>query len=96
MDIIEDIIRIACEVWGVSRAEVLGKDRTQPLPLVRFLIAYEVRERLLLKHEQIAKILNKDRSSIYYYLDMYKQEMERNPSFRIFADKFSKKIESNA
>lgn len=83
---VQKIIDKTCELWGVSYEDVLGRDRQQPLPLVRAMIAKTIRDIFDLTHQRIGELVGRNHSSVTYYYKMYDAEYKYNQEFRNFAN----------
>lgn len=83
---VDRIINKACELWGVSRDDVLGRSRKTPLPFARTMIAKTIQETHDISLVEIGRILNRHHSSIIFYIKMYDTEYKYNQEFRNFAN----------
>lgn len=83
---IDRIINKACELWNVSREDVLGRRRNVPLPFARSMITKMIRDTFGLSYHDIGKIIGRNHSSTLYYYKMYDTEYQYNREFRNFAN----------
>ena len=60
------IMREVCELAGVTRGELLGPWRTYHVSSVRQIIAWRMRRETLLSYTQIARLLDRDHTTIIY------------------------------
>lgn len=62
---VDDVITSVCEVMDISKEQLISKNRATDLVTARHLVAYYLRfHTLRLPVTQIAKILNRDHSTI--------------------------------
>ena len=83
---VDRIINKACELWGVSYEDVVGKRREVPLPFARAMIAKTIRETHDISLIEIGRIINRNHSTIIFYIKMYDTEYKYNQEFRNFAN----------
>ena len=78
-----EIITLVCEVWGVTRTELVGKSRRRPLPWARSQLCNYLR--IYAGHDTIscAALLNRKDESIATYGSQY--EYNRR-TYRPFSD----------
>ena len=81
------IIDNACEVWGVSKDEVLKDCRKQRLVLARATISYTIYHTLHLSLSDTGRLLNRSHASIIHHLDVYENEYKYNKEFRELANR---------
>lgn len=83
---IDRIINKSCELWNVSREDVLGRRRNVPLPFARYMITKMIRDTLGLSYPEIGKIMGRSHSATFYYYKLYDAEYKYNQEFRNFAN----------
>lgn len=70
------------------KGEPIPEGRRLALPYCRFIFAHYLREKCK-NLEEIGKVLNKNHSTVSYYLQKYDEEYKYNPEFRELADWFN-------
>jgi ssDNA-specific exonuclease RecJ len=83
---ITDILNKASEVFNIPLPALLGKSRKQEINLARMCIANICRVENKIHYNSIAEVLQKDRTSIYYY---EKQHEALYQSWAVYRDKFN-------
>jgi len=85
MTLADQIKQSIATISGLSWQEIIRKSmRVKPF-YIRMIIAYRLKN--VLKPKDIAKIVNRDRTTVNYYIGKYEAEYEANRIFRELADK---------
>lgn len=83
---INKIVRKTCSVFGISEDDLKSKKRSQELVYARMICAKCIDSCCGVYSTTIAKVLDRDSSTIRYYLSFFEQEYFHNKDFRNFAD----------
>lgn len=75
-------IRQICSAYGVSVDDVLSRSRKRELCHVRIIIAYIIRNKYRLSYYETGKFINRDHSTITYYVKIYDDLCKYDFSFR--------------
>lgn len=67
----EQLLLMVCRKLGISTAELKGPKRTQHLVEARIVATQLIKNNTSLKDTEIADVLNRERTTVYYYLDMF-------------------------
>ncbi|WP_017258431.1 helix-turn-helix domain-containing protein [Pedobacter arcticus] len=67
----EQLLLMVCQKLGISTADIKGSKRTQDLVEARIVATQLIRNNTTLKDAEIADVLNRERTTVYYYLDMF-------------------------
>ena len=71
-EITGQIIRLVCELWGVTRADLVGKSRRRPLPWAREMLCEYLRIHAGHDTVSLAALLRKSQQSISEYAQLYR------------------------
>lgn len=76
------IIEQVCEVWGVTRADLVGKSRKRPLPWAREQMCHYLY--LMAGHDTIScgAVIKRAPESVSKYFVLYRQNMRIYTEFR--------------
>lgn len=66
------IIRLVCELWGVTRADLVGKSRRRPLPWAREMLCEYLRIHAGHDTVSLAALLKRSHQGITYYALLYR------------------------
>ena len=77
------------EATGYCMKQITSKSKTRDTFYARMIFAYHCRD---MHFETIGRILNRNRSTIDYYVNRYSDEVKFNPAFEKLARKVEKKI----
>ena len=69
------IIRLVCELWGVTRADLTGRSRRRPLPWAREMLCEYLRLHAGHDTVSLAALLRKSQPSITDYAHLYRQNL---------------------
>lgn len=89
MEEILQTIRTICNVYGVEEQEVFGCSRKRELYYIRVIIAHIIRDKYGLSHTVIGNLVNRDHSTICYYLSMYNTIYKYDFVFRDMVSKIT-------
>lgn len=92
-DIMERLISAIHEVTGLTFEDISGKTRRQDTFYSRMIFAYNSKD---IDVHSIARLLNRDRTTISKYINSYNDEKQFNPIFRELAEQVEEKINSTA
>lgn len=84
-------IQVINEVTGLAFHEYTGVSRKRDVVFARMLFAHQCRDRGM-RPVEIAKFLNRDRTSVLYLLKTYENEVRYNASFREMAKSVIEKM----
>lgn len=76
------IIAMVCEVWGVSRVDLVGRSRQRPLPWARAMLCEYLRQYAGHDSVSCSAILNRTYDSISHYRVHYAEYMQTYVQFR--------------
>lgn len=66
------IIRMVCELWGVTRADLTGRSRRRPLPWAREMLCEYLRLHAGHDTVSLATLLRKSQQGISDYANLYR------------------------
>ena len=66
------IIRMVCELWGVTRADLTGRSRRRPLPWAREMLCEYLRLHAGHDTVSLAALLRKSQQGISDYANLYR------------------------
>ena len=66
------IIRLVCELWGVTRSDLTGRSRRRPLPWAREMLCEYLRLHAGHDTVSLSAMLKKSHQSIGDYADLYR------------------------
>ena len=89
----DKIIQTVCKIWSTSLDDVYGKSRKQDVVYTRMTIAYFLRRHTILSTTEIGRLINRDHSTIVYYLKVYDSEFRFNEEFRNFAERIKEVLD---
>lgn len=84
------------ELTGANPNAIRRASRVAPLPAVRMMLAYSMYKELYMTPDYIAKQINKDRTTTYYYLtsfEQYKNDTPYKEYYEAFLDLFYRKVD---
>lgn len=84
---LDSILNKACELWSVSKEDVLSHKKAQPLPFVRSMVAWNIKECFNISLAKLGQFMNRSHGTISYYLTLYECEYLFNKQFRNMAEK---------
>lgn len=79
----DEIIMKVSSKYGVTREDILSSKRNQEIAFARHICVYIAREITSLSQAQIAKILNRERSTLVSSEKVVKERMNKDPDFAI-------------
>lgn len=85
-ELVKKLIEVVKEVTGLDFYQYTGKSRERGRFFARMIFAYNL-HRNWRRMDDIAKILNRNRSMAYYYIEKYIEEVKYNKEFRELAQK---------
>ena len=77
----DDILSAVSTKYSVTRDDILSSKRNKEIAFARHICVYIAREITSLSQAQIAKILNRDRSTLVSSEKLVKDTMDKDPSF---------------
>ena len=77
----DEILMAVSTKFGISREDILSEKRKKDIAMARHICVYIAREITSLSQTQIAKILNRDRSTLVSSEKTVKEEMAVNSDF---------------
>lgn len=81
MEIVEQVVDKTCALWGITREEIMGHCRKHPLPLARAMVTWYFKKHSSMLNKDIAKILNRHRTSIYNDLKILDYSLKYDKEF---------------
>ena len=69
------IIRLVCELWGVSRADLTGRSRHRPLPWAREMLCEYLRLHAGHDTVSLSALLKKSQQGISDYANLYRENL---------------------
>jgi len=85
MTLTDQIKQSISTISGLSWQEIISSNKRWDAFYVRMIISERLKN--LLKPSEIAKIVNRNRTTIYYYQKQYYEELYNNREFRELSDK---------
>ncbi|MBO4382216.1 MAG: hypothetical protein J5799_04660 [Bacteroidales bacterium] len=87
-----EIIRLVCELWGVSRADMVGRSRRRPIPWAREQLCDALR--LYAGHDTVSlsALLKKSHQGIADYGNLYRKNLRNYTLVAENHEKLKKKI----
>lgn len=79
----DDIIMLVSKKYNVSRDDILSEKRNKEITLARHVCVYLARQTTSLSQTQIAKALNRERTTIINSESFVKKEIDNNPDFSL-------------
>ena len=76
------IIRLVCELWGVTRRDLTGRSRRRPLPWAREMLCEYLRLHAGHDTVSLATLLRKSQQGISDYANLYRENLR---SYRLVA-----------
>lgn len=89
---IDKIIQTTCRRWSVTYEEILSRCRKRELCFARMTIGRFLRKYTALSLAEIGKLINRDHSTIIYYLNSFDVEYRYNDTFRNFVKNIESEI----
>jgi len=86
----EELKRVVAQIYSVAVDDVISSKRTAPLPECRQLIAYFLQD--ILNRNEIAEILQFDRTSLYYAIESFEDALNYKPQTRQRYDEVLKQL----
>ena len=71
-----EIIRLVCELWGVTRADLTGKSRKRPIPWAREQLCDYLRTYAGHDTITLAALLKKSHQGITDYANLYRRNLK--------------------
>ena len=84
--IFKDVSELTAVTSGVSVREILGKKRSRELVIPRMVIGNILNIEMKYRKQDIAKYLNRDRTSIYHYMNTHKSNYQYWEEYRELYD----------
>ena len=84
---VEDLCHIATQICGLRKGSLSSKSRKKDLQLPRSIVSNIARIEKCIHYNVIAKVLNRDRCSIYYYEGSHKGNYQFDPPYRVLFNK---------
>lgn len=90
-EFVKKLIEVIKEVTGLDFDQYTDKSRQRDRFYARMIFAYNL-HRNWRRMDDIAKILNRNRSMAYYYIEKYIDEVKYNKEFRELAERVEEKL----
>ena len=83
---IDKILKKVCSVFDITIEDVRSKNREKHLVYARMICSKLIHSSCDCFTTEIAKHINRDSSTVRYYISVFEQEYLYNKDFRAFAD----------
>jgi len=78
----DDLISVVCDVFDVEVKAVFSENRKRELVMARVVIGRLLRMNTKMTYSKIGELLNRDHSSVVYYVNLFEDEMQFNEWFK--------------
>lgn len=83
---IDKIVRKTCSVFNITKEELRSKNQDRHLVYARMICVKHIKSLCNLSSSKIAEAINRDSSTVRYYLSVVEKECFYNSSFRTLSD----------
>lgn len=78
---IDKVVDKTCDLWGITKEDLLSSNTKRILSNARAMIVWYFRTHDNMSYSDVAKILHKSRTTIYYSVRVYEYNMKYDKEF---------------
>ena len=93
--IVDKIFSAVFNKYGVSKADLLGEKRTKNIAFARHVSVYLIRQITEMSFPGIAKIFNRDHSTMVSSFELISKRINSDPMFNVEISELMKEISTN-